>query len=365
MGSMRRGRLSVACVVVGLAAACGASNQYFISEDVAEDDDAWVVTSEPGAIAPDAGPAADASAIPAAEGPPGETEPARDASLADASLADASLADAGVDAATPPDASASSPTPSVAANPPEEPDGGPSSDEAAAPRSEPAPSEGWGTAEAPPKLAEPRVRWTEGLHEEPHASEPSTEKRRGLDTRHYFLSLALIHGQVFGDDFEGTTALVAPGAAVLLPKMGADTGVLASVGFGARTPGVGGYAFAFEYSQSWASTTFAGATLGAAKLVEFSIPTRLFLPGHRSVVPYLETAFGLDFLWVEGAWESNIAGHSFDFGAGVAFFVTDTFGIDVGLGYRAVFINSVNERAVADSVAAGRWLLRVGPLLNL
>jgi hypothetical protein len=358
----------VAALATGAAVvACGASDRYAVSPEDAEDanDRTWTVTREPHARSNDAG----ASEIAPVDGGTDQIAPeSTDAVDAPNDM----TADASVDA-SPTDSGEST---MLDAIPGENAQDGslPPTPEATAP--EP-PSQ-------PPAPSSPRVRWTtSGEHDTSPADVSPRRGRRPVESKSFFLNLALAHGGLFGSDFEGTTALVAPdssGVAVaLVPKPGADTGVLASIGVGRLVRGRAGYSVGLEYSQTWMSTTLGGVELGNGKLVEVALPFRVLVSASDLIVPYFEVGTGLVTWWVENASgsvgydgqllsdpeESKSTGLSFDFGVGAAVLLTDYFGIELGLGYRALFFGEVNDRPLDDDLDAGRWLVRVGPSLQL
>jgi hypothetical protein len=369
MANDRSWRYVAALVVGSVVAACGASDRYALSPEDAEDanDETWTVTREPR-------PTESASDAGAPETPPLDagTEPVTPEATDTVDGSSEMTTDAALDEPT----ADSTESTAVDTTPSED------TGDAGAPPS----AEAKSPAEAAPaaERASPRVRWTtSGSGDATAADRPARRRQEPAGSKSLFLSLALMHGGLFGSDFEGTTALVAAdysGAEVaLIPNPGADTGVLATIGVGHMARGRTGYAVALEYSQTWMSTTMGGRELGDGKLVEVALPLRLLFPASAKVIPYLETGGGLVTWWVENASgyvgyegqllgspaESKSTGWSFDLGVGATVLLTDYFGIEFGLGYRALFFEEVNDRSLDDTLEAGRWLARVGPSLQL
>jgi hypothetical protein len=358
----------VAAVAAGaIAVACAASERYAVSPEAADDanDTDWTIASEPRSSTPDAG----VPETPPGDAGEGEVDPSTTGAI-DGPTEAAPDAGAGEAPATSGVSTAAEEPPSVSAKD----SSVPPSAQARAPV----------TPTPPPKLSAPRVRWnTSAEGEKPLEDEPEERRRRPVRTKSFFLNFGLMHGRVLGDDFQGTTALIGSGAAgvevALVPNPGADTGFFVSVAAGHLPRGHTGYSVALEYSQTWMSTTFVDVELGNGKLVEFAVPFRLLIPASDRVVPYLESGAGLLAFWVEEstAWlgfegellgtprESKSTGFSFDLAIGITFLFTDNLGIELGLGYRALFFDQVNDRSLDENLAAGRWLVRLGPSFQL
>ena len=216
--------------------------------------------------------------------------------------------------------------------------------------------------------------------------EPSRHSS-GVARMRWLIHLALVHNTLSSDDFNDSTGLLRPTAdgaeGVLLPTLGSGNGFLVgvSLGWDAQRVGSAGFSTGLTYSATWLSPQSAQtpAPLDAMVLHELELPLRVSVLAAPFLRPYLQASYGLGFFALSGvhasanasgvaAFDSNstlFAARSLGFGLGTLFRLGDHLSVDALVGYRVLFISSVDGTPPPGDLGVGGWTLRLGPTFFL